>query len=601
MASGPDGALYVLDMYRYLIEAADFMPPCIVNHLNVGAGFDKGRLYRIVPEGFQRPQPPRLGKAPTALLVALLEHPNGWHRDTASRLLYQRQDRSAVAPLQKLAAEARSPLGRMHALYALAGLKALDAAAILRGLHDPDSRVREHALRLAEPFESAPAVRARLEQLSHDPDVRVRYQLAFSLGAVPGEIPNRALAKLARRDGSDPWFRLAILSSVNGRAGAVFRLLLADQEFRAAAHGREFLAALAAVIGSANRAEEIAALAQGIDLLPEGEKALTKQIIHSLVAKLPAAGRDRFARLTGGRAGSVLAELLRDAQVTAADRKCSVTDRVAAVRTLDLASFAANQELFRDLLKVAQPREVQAAALETLARFDQAGVPVLVLEAWPGLSAPLRTGAVEALFSRPAWIAALLDAVEQGKVGRGDVGPARIQLLQTHADARLQTRAARLFADTKLARRQDVVVAYHKALELKGNPARGKAIFKKECSACHQLEGVGTPIGAELNAIGNQGSEAILLNILDPNRDVRPQFLSYVLVTNTGRIVMGMITAETATGITLRRADGTSETVVRLDIEELRNTGMSFMPEGLENQIDVPAMADLLAYVNSVR
>ena len=146
-----------------------------------------------------------------------------------------------------------------------------------------------------------------------------------------------------------------------------------------------------------------------------------------------------------------------------------------------------------------------------------------------------------------------------------------------------------------------MVAAYHKALQLKGDPARGKAIFKKECSACHQLEGVGTPVGAELNAIRDQGSEAILLNILDPNREVKPQFLTYVLVTNAGRIVTGMIAAETATGLTLRRADGTSETIVRLDIEELRNTGVSFMPEGLEKQIDVPAMADLLAYLNSVR
>jgi len=355
------------------------------------------------------------------------------------------------------------------------------------------------------------------------------------------------------------------------------------------------------VIGGANRAEEIADLARGIDALPEGEKALTKQLVHSLVAKLPAAGREPFARLAGGKAGAILAELLRDAQETAADGKRPVADRAAAVRTLGLASFAANRELFRDLLKVRQPQAVQAAALETLARFDQADVPALVLEAWPGLTPPLRAGAVEALFSRPAWIAAFLDAVERGRVGRGDVSPARIQLLQTHADARLRARAARLFATTKLARRQDVVAAYHKALQLKGDPARGKAIFKKECSACHQLEGVGTPVGAELNAIRDQGSEAILLNILDPNREVKPQFLTYVLVTNAGRIVTGMITAETATGITLRRVDGTSDTVVRLDIEELRSTGMSFMPEGLEKQIDVPAMADLLAYLNSVR
>src|SRR5438552_5499717 len=176
----------------------------------------------------------------------------------------------------------------MHALYALDGLKALDAAAVLHGLHDPDSRVREHALRLAEPFESAPEVRARLEQMGDDPDLRVRYQLAFSLGAVRGEMPGRALVKLARRDGSDPWFRLAILSSVNGRAGEVFGLLLADREFRATAHGRELLTALAAVIGGANRADEVAALTRGIDALPKGEEALEREIVRNLVVKLPA-------------------------------------------------------------------------------------------------------------------------------------------------------------------------------------------------------------------------------------------------------------------------------------------------------------------------
>ena len=126
-------------------------------------------------------------------------------------------------------------------------------------------------------------------------------------------------------------------------------------------------------------------------------------------------------------------------------------------------------------------------------------------------------------------------------------------------------------------------------------------MFQKACSAYHQLEGVGTPIGAELNAIGNQGSETILLHILEPNREVKPQFLSYVLVTKAGRLVTGVIRAETANSLTVRRADGSSETVLRIDIEELRSTGLSFMPEGLEKQIDVSAMADLLAYLNSIK
>src|SRR5262249_16658349 len=264
--------LYVLDMYRFLIQGAAFLPPAILKHLDVRAGFDKGRLYRVVPEGFRRPRPPRLGQASTAELVALLEHANGWHRDTASRLLYQRQDRAAGAPLKNKPATAKSPLGRMHALYALDGLKALDVTTVLHGLRDDDPRVREHALRLAEPFASAAEVQSRLAQMCDDPDLRVRYQLAFSLGAVRGEMPTQALVKLAGRNGGDSWFRLAILSSVNGRAAEVLRRLLADREFRAAPQGRPLLLALAAVIGRANRADEIAALVQGLDALPAGEQ-----------------------------------------------------------------------------------------------------------------------------------------------------------------------------------------------------------------------------------------------------------------------------------------------------------------------------------------
>src|SRR5262249_52228048 len=265
------------------------------------------------------------------------------------------------------------------------------------------------------------------------------------------------------------------------------------------------------------------------------------------------------------------------------------------------APFADVKDLSRRLLSSRQPQPVQAAAVETLARFDEPAVPALLFEAWPGLSPKLRASAVETLLSRPAWIAAFFDAVEQGKINRGDVDPARVQSLQAHADPRLRARAAKLFAATRLGRRQDVVAAYQKALQLPGDRARGKEVFKQACSACHQLEGVGTQVGADLNAIRDQATESILINILDPNREVKPQFLSYSLVTGDGRLLTGMIAAETPNSLTIRRADGTTETVLRIHIDDLRSTGMSFMPEGLEKLIDVPAMADLLAYLKSVK
>lgn len=600
-ANGPDGCLYVIDMYRELIEGAKFLPPEILKHLDVSGGIDRGRIYRIVPEGFKRPKPPRLGKATTAELVALLEHPNGWHRDTASRLLYQRQDRTAVAPLKRLAAESKSPLGRTHALYALDGLKALEAAQVVKALDDADTRVREQAVRLAERFEAAPGVRAKLGKMTDDADLRVRYQLAFSLGSVGGEMPARALVKLATHDGADPWFRLAILTSAGDCGGEVFRSLIADKGVRGTAHGKALLAGLAVQIGAANRANDVAAVVKALDELPDSEKALAQEVVRSLVSRQPAAGRDKLSGAAGGKAGAILADLLRDARKAAADDKRPPTERAAAVRTLGLAPFAEARDLFADCLKPRQPQPVQAAALETLARFDDKGVPALVLAAWPGLSPQLRATAAETLFARPAWVGTFLDAVEAGKVKPGDVDPARIQLLQASGDKSLRERAAKLFAGTALSKRADVVASYQKALTLKGDAAKGKAIFKTVCSACHRLEGVGEEVGADLAAIRDRGTESMLLNILDPNREVLPKYLSYYLETDKGRTITGMITAETANGLTIRRADGTSETVLRVNIAELRSTGLSFMPEGLEKQVDVPGMADLLAYLNSIK
>jgi putative heme-binding domain-containing protein len=164
----------------------------------------------------------------------------------------------------------------------------------------------------------------------------------------------------------------------------------------------------------------------------------------------------------------------------------------------------------------------------------------------------------------------------------------------------VRARAAQVFAGAGLTRRQDVVAAYHKALQLKGDAQRGKVLFKQHCSSCHRLELVGEQVGADLSAIRDRGAEAVLQNILDPNREVMPQYQAYVLVTTAGVVLAGMIVEESANSLTIRNPEGGRETVLRNQIDELRSTGLSYMPEGLEKQIDVPAMADLLAYLSSL-
>lgn len=136
---------------------------------------------------------------------------------------------------------------------------------------------------------------------------------------------------------------------------------------------------------------------------------------------------------------------------------------------------------------------------------------------------------------------------------------------------------------------------------MKGDATKGKMVFKESCAACHKLDGVGEAVGPDLTSIKGRGLESALTNIIDPNREVLPQFYTYLLVTDDDTIISGMIAAETANTVTIRKTDGMSETVQRVKIASLRSTGLSAMPEGLEEKIDLQAMADLLAYLNSIK
>jgi putative membrane-bound dehydrogenase-like protein len=600
-ANAPDGTLYILDMYREVIEHPASLPSPIKKHLDLTSGRNRGRIYRIVPDGFKQPALPKLGKANTAELVATLAHQNGWHRDTAARLINQRQDRAAIVPLEKLAADAKVPEGRMHALYALHGLAALSPEVVRKSLDDKHPRVREHAVRLAEHVVAdSPPVSEKLLSLVNDDDLRVRYQLAFSLGELPGPRRNRALADLARKDGGDRWIKLAVQSSLGQGAGAVLADLAADKDFRRTDSGLAWLRDLAAQIGKQQRADDIAALLRTLSTLPAEEKRSVQAIVQGVAAKADSPLSKQIAAATGGRADELAKELLAASAATAGDTAQTPEARAAAVQLLRLGTFAGQQGVLAELLDPKEPAEVQSAALATLATFDAAEVSSLLLARWSRFSPRTRSQAADVLLSRGAWLAALLSAVEEERIALGDLDPGRVKALSTHADEAIRNRAAKLAARLQTSRRTDVLAAYRKALDAEGDAPRGKEIFKKVCAACHQVQGVGHALAPSLAAMKARGPEAIMTNVLDPNREVNPQYVSYTLVTTDGRTLSGMISAETATSVTLKRADNQTDTVLRIDIDVLKSTGLSLMPEGLEKQLDVTQMADLLAFLKSV-
>jgi putative membrane-bound dehydrogenase-like protein len=600
-ANGPDGCLYILDVCREVIEHPASIPPMIKKHLDLDHGRDRGRIYRVVPEGVTHRKTPKLSKASTAELVALLEHPNAWHRDTASRLLFTRKDSAAIEPLRKLAASSASPLGRMHAMYALDGLKKLDAAVVLKGLGDESPRVREHAVRLAERvIDQSPDISAKLLAMTDDADTQVRYQLAFTLGQLPAATARPAIIALMKRDYADRWMRTALLSSLPLGAADVVTTLLADESLRQSTDGRSLLATLATQSALEADKDGPKRIIATVDKLAASDNTIALVLVRGLSEGLARKGRplsEVFGGDSGSGAGDIFRNLLSTALNTAGDDKRAIKDRVEAIQTLALANFADVKALFTRLLDNRQAQEVQQAALATLGKYSDPGVGPIVTASWETLSPRLKTVAAETLVARPDRIVALLDAIEKGTVQAAEIEPARISLLTSHRDPAIKDRAAKLFGSLKLARRQEVVDTYRPALKLTGDPVKGKLVFGKICAACHRVENVGHEIGPSLTAIKNRGAEAILLNVLDPSREVNPQFINYVLITDDGRSLTGMIASETATSVTLKRAENQQDTVLRLNIEELRSTGLSIMPEGMEKQIDQQTMADVIAYL----
>jgi len=589
-ANAPDGALYVVDMYRELIETVESMPPRLLKHVDVAGGIDRGRIYRIVPNGFQQPSSPRLGTATTPVLVALLAHPNGWHRDTASRLLYQRQDRSAVQPLRAMARTSESPLGRLHALSALASMKSLPVEDLLVALKDDEPGIRRFALQLAEQFIATKSVRDRMMEMVADADPSVRYQLAFSLGAISGDSIVSALVSLIQKDGSDPWMRNAILCSA-GNCRAELFAKLAESNPRGQSLTKSYLIALARQMAAANRPTELNRMGSAVDQWPDADGLLIQDMVRAMIARSPT------APIPGAKSQSVMSALIAAARGKAVEQSAAATQRVQALRLLVRLPFAELKPIVEDCLNVRQPPAVQSAALELLAKCNDSGVPAIVLNVWPGLSPPIRATAAEVLLSRTEWTIQLLNAIASGRIPAADLDPARVQLLEKSPDETIRHRAAELFHGTKLSKRADVLAAYQKSLELNGDAAKGKVVFKNNCATCHRLDGDGEAVGPDLATMRNRGADTILINILDPNREVLPQYYMYQLTTDAGVSITGMITAESATSVTIRRADATSVTVQRTNIEQLTSTGISAMPEGLEIQIDIAAMADLLAYL----
>jgi putative membrane-bound dehydrogenase-like protein len=598
-ANTPDGTLVIMDMYRETIEQPESIPEAIKKHLDFKSGVDRGRLYHLVPEGFQKRRRPALSKATTSELVGLLADRDAWWRETAQRLLIERRDPAARSLLEKLAAARPNALGRVHALWTLDVLGGLNPELLLTAMADAEPAVREQAARLTEGRATiGPALRDALFGLAEDPDAMVRFQTALALGAVPDPKAIAALATIAVHDAADPWTRTAVLSSIGGRERALIAALTANPSFFAQPAGRLWLGELAVLVGATNKATDTQAL---LDQFagPQADPGQARVVVLGLGRGLQRAGGSLRSFLNGPAAAQ-LAPLFERAARVAADEG-ETPARIDAIRLLGLGPVDSALNVLPPLLDARQPVAAQLAALQTMADLPDHRVAASVIEHWKALSPTVRREAIEVLFARADRITTLLDAIDAKTIAVSELDPIRRKQLLTVADRAVRSRAEKLLGSEAKSDRAPVISAYRQALDLESDRDRGRAVFLKACATCHRAENQGVQIGPDLATVTGRSPDDLLVHILDPNREVAPNYVNYTVATADGRVVTGLIADETAGAVTLKRAEGATDVVPRSRIEEIASTGLSLMPEGLEKEIDAQGMADLIAYLRSLQ
>jgi putative membrane-bound dehydrogenase-like protein len=633
MYIGPDGALYLIDYYRNIIEHPEWMAADTYHAGYLYNGQDRGRIYRIVPDTrtpLALPKNIGLSQAPDTALVQQLASPNIWWRRTAQRLLVERHHTDAVPPLVRLFQESPSPLGRVHALWTLDGLGKLDASLVTMALDDRVAGVRENAIRLAESYlAKAPELAQKLTQMADDPDPKVRFQLLCTLGFLDSHQATAAQNKLLADGVEDPWMHVAALSAPSGRALSYFEFAVsrfADSETKGR---RDFFHQVGAVIGMKAEPKEMRRLLTTVsddsrrnadwwggatlDGMAEGISAKGARANVALQQD-----RDLFLQVFERRPGpvahaavqllavlglpndSAAAEVLTRAEIIAADRKAEPSLRADALNLLALTKSDQKAHLLDSLLDPQEPDTVQIAAVRALSTVRGPKVGPLLLAKWNGMSASVRAEATNTLLSGGSdRVRLLLEAVKNGGVQTWQLDPYKPRLFMDPDPA--VRRLARSLFEQSSTQREQVLREYQAALNMPGDLTRGRETFRRVCSKCHALDGVGVSVGPNLGTVRNHPASELLVDIIQPSKSIEHGYETYVVELASGDIVDGIMSAETPATITLRQEQGRESAIARQDIKAMRVSKVSMMPEGLEKQINTSQMADLLTFLKAVR
>jgi putative membrane-bound dehydrogenase-like protein len=605
---GPDGALYVVDMYRAVIEHPEFMPAELQKRPDLRSGDDRGRIYRIVrAEAKAATSAPRLSQASTAEVAHLLEHQSAWWRETAARLLYERADPAARAHLEQIAREADEPAARVAALWALSGLGVLDDRHVLEALEDRDPRVREQGVALAESRLAMSAeLKSKVLALASDDDPRVRFRVALAIGGLESGDVVTPLTQIALARASDEWTRRAVATARPEHMAAVLSKALHSAAVQSALRGAPEMALvreLATIVGARGDAGEVApALLQvcAEPAQPPPHEAAFLGLAEGLKRR---GGLVEFAaglperESLANRLGAVFERAAREAL----DEKLPEDVRAEKLSVLAQARTHGAGEACLAIVRHSPSQMLRIRAAAALGESRSGDFAADLLAAYPAQTPGVRRAILDALVASGSGARQVLAAVRSGQISRGEVDAARETRLRQHRDGEVRKLAEEILASPAAAERSAVLAEYQAALALAPDLKNGKELFRRHCAVCHHIGDVGVDVAPDISDSRVKTPAQLLTDILNPNQAIDNNYVSYTVVTGDGGVYTGIIAAETAGSITLRQAENKALSILRADIETIQTSGASLMPEGFEKHLSRQETADLVGFIKNWR
>jgi putative membrane-bound dehydrogenase-like protein len=616
--AGPDGAVYVAD---WCDPRSNHVIPEDTWHK------DSGRIWRVAPRGAAAAPPLNLAGLPSGALVDLLNDQNAWYVGQARRLLSERRDPAVVPRLLPLVAPAAdSPLA-LEALWALAGSGGWNATLARQLLLHPQPSVRAWTVRLLGDGRrlDGPTRAAVLELARREVEPTVRCQLAATAKRLEGDSALPLLAELLGHDADqhDPFIPLLLWWAIEDKAvshrGPVLDLvrsadawnrpLIAPQMVERLVQryvgerseaGYAAVAALFAAAPTAAHEDRLVAAMDG-QLAGRPLPAVPAALVDPLAKVWSRRGKEVPVIRWAARLGSSAAR--QRALASVADRARPEGERLPLLEVAGQGSLAETLPLVLRLLDPAESDAVRRAALGQLERFEEASIAAAVLDRYAGFSGELQARAVAVLSSRPAWAGRLLDAVDVGQIDAAALSLDNLRRIVQHAQppltARVERRWGRVRAATPGELQAQIVVLARTLSQGPGQLEPGQKLFLKHCGTCHTLFGEGQKVGPDLTSADRRNQDSLLLNIVDPNSTVRPEYVAQVVTLQDGRVLTGLLGDSGPQRITLLDGKNPPLALDRDQVESLVPSQLSLMPEKLLEPLQPQELRDLFRYLQS--